>query len=126
MSIISNVGFKSDLNPTSKRYFVHKVVLGRTMVSTTDPKVISQLFKAVEQSNFPQLLELILSNHCDPRSIHNEKKESLLDIASRTSDLQMIRLLVKVYMCNSSTRDTFDLCPVDYSHLTGHVDIVLY
>ena len=96
------------------------------MVSTTDPKVISQLFKAVEQSNCPQLLELIVSNHCDPRSICNDKEESLLDIASQKSDLQMIRLLVEVYKCNPSTRNTFDLCPTDYAHLAGRVDAVLY
>ena len=96
------------------------------MVSTTDPKVISQLFKAVEQSDCSQLMKLILSNHCDPSSIYNEKQENLLDVASQISDLKMIRLLVEVYRCSPSVRNSCNLCPTDYAHLKGRLDIVIY
>ena len=71
----------------------------------------SQLFTAVEQDDRCLLMALILSNHCDPRLVRNEQRETLLHIASKRGLIDMVRTLVEIYQ----------LCPfeVDQSSFTS-------
>ena len=52
--------------------------------------VKSQLFTAVEQNDRCKLMEVIRSSHCNPRFVRNEKKETLLHIASKLGLIDMI------------------------------------
>ena len=89
-------------------------------------EVTSQIFEAVEQNDCSRVMELILSNHCNPRDISNDQGESLLHIASQLCNLRMVRLLVEVYHCKSSICDNYNLSPTDYALVMGHLDLVLY
>ena len=83
-------------------------------VISVDNPIKSQLFLAVEQNDRHQLRELILSNHCDPRLIRNEKKQTLLHFASKLGFLDIVRALVEIYQ----------LCPFEvdqFSYSSCHL-----
>ena len=96
------------------------------MSAFEDNHTESQLFKAVEQNDRFKLMELVLSSHCDPAEICNEQQETLLHTASRLGHLNMIRILVEVYGCSTSRRDSKNCSPSDCACLSGHLDTVLY
>ena len=93
-------------------------------MSTTE--VASKLFKAVEQNDCSELMNLILSHHCDPRDVCNEQKQTLLHVACQLGHLNIIRILVEVYQCSISKSDNDNYSPSDYACLSGHLHLILY
>ena len=89
-------------------------------------KVAPQLFQAVEQNDFPKLMELILSSHCDPRDIHNDNNETLLHVACRLGYFDIVRILIEVYECSLSKCDNNGFSPPDYACLYGHLCLIMY
>ena len=89
-------------------------------------KVAPQLFQAVEQNDFPKLMELILSSHCDPRDIHNDNNETLLHVACRLGYFDIVRILIEVYECSLSECDNNGFSPPDYACLYGHLRLIMY
>ena len=93
---------------------------------TCDVSVKSQLFSAVEENDRTRLRELILSNHCDPRFVRNEKKETLLHIASKLGLLDIIRSLVEVYQLCPFQVDGFSLTPCHLACQFHHLHVLGY
>ena len=89
-------------------------------------EVAPQLFQAVEQNDFPKLMELILSSHCDPRDIHNDNNETLLHVACRLGHFDIVRILIEVYECSVSKCDDNGFSPPDYACLYGHLRLIMY
>ena len=89
-------------------------------------EVAPQLFQAVEQNDFPKLMELILSSHCDPRDIHNNLNETLLHVACRLGHFDIVRILVEIYECSLSKCDDNGFSPPDYACLYGHLCLIMY
>ena len=96
------------------------------MTAVEDNYIMSQLFKAVQQNDRSQLMEFVLSSHCDPREIRNEQRETLLHFASQLGHLNMIRTLVEVYQCKTSVCDNNNHSPTDCAYQSGHLSVVLY
>ena len=93
---------------------------------TATTEVALQLFQAVELNDCSKLIELVLSNHCDPRDICNEHKETLLHVACRLGHLNIVRILVEVYQCSVSKCDNHNYSPPDYACLSGHIQLIMY
>ena len=88
--------------------------------------VESQLFSAVEENDRSRLRELILSNHCDPRFVRNEKKETLLHIASKLGLLDIVRTLVEVYQLCPLEVDQFSTTSCHLACHFQHLHILAY
>jgi ankyrin repeat protein len=88
--------------------------------------VAPKLFQAVEQNDFSKLMELILSSHCDPRDILNDRNETLLHVACRLGHFDIVRILIEVYDCSLSKCDNNGFSPPDYACLYGHLRLIMY
>ena len=86
----------------------------------------SQLFSVVKQNDRRRLRELILSNRCDPRSIRNEKKETLLHIASKHGLLDIVRSLVEIYQLCPFEVDEFSLTSCHLACQFQHLHVLAY
>ena len=89
----------------------------------------SKLFTAVEQNDTGQLMELVLSTHCDPRYIQNEQHETLLHVACRLNHsnvIDMVRTLVEIYQCSPQLLDQHSLTAYHYACRSGNLEVLSY
>ena len=100
-------------------------MLGRTYSNT----VQSKLFTAVERNDTGQLMELVLSTHCDPRYIRNEQQETLLHVAcglNPSNVIDMVRTLVEIYQCSPLLLDQHSLTAYHYACRAGNLEVLSY
>ena len=87
------------------------------------------LFKAVKQNDPSKLMDLVLLTHCDPRTIRNERQETLLHVACQRKDdkaIDMVRALVEIYQCNPFSRDEQSSTAYHYACLSGNLNVLCY
>ena len=101
------------------------------MLSTLQSKSASsqQFFKAVEQNGTSELIDLVLSTHCDPRYIRNKKQQTLLHVACQlncSGVIDMVRVLVEIYQCDPFVIDQNSLTAYHYSCLSGNLEVFSY
>ena len=88
-----------------------------------------QFFDAVRANDTRGLIELVLSTHCDPRRVRNDKQQTLLHFAcqlNHSNVLDMIRTLIEIYHCNPLLRDQHLLTAYHYACLSGNVIVLSY
>ena len=88
-----------------------------------------QLFKAVEANDRGQLMDLVLSTHCDPRVVRNEQQQTLLHVAcqqNHSNVIDIIRILVEIYYCNPLLLDQHSLTAYHYACLSGNLVVLSY
>ena len=91
-----------------------------------DSTTVSQLFAAVKQNDRRQLMELVLSSHCDPRFVVNDKKETLLHIAAQLGFIDMVRTLVEIYQLCPFKLDQFSVSSFEFACQFNHLEVVAY
>lgn len=87
------------------------------------------LFEAVKQNDTNQLIDLVVSTHCDPRYIRNERQETLLHVACQLNHqdvLDMVRILVEVYQCDPLLCDQHSLTVYHYACLSRNLVVLSY
>ena len=87
------------------------------------------LFKAVKQNDPSKLMDLVLLTHCDPRTIRNERHETLLHVACQRKDdeaIDMVRALVEIYQCSPFLRDEQSSTAYHYACLSGNLNVLCY
>ena len=85
-----------------------------------------QLFSAVKRNDRHQLRELILSSHSDPRLIRNEKKQTLLHVASKHGFLDIVRTLVEIYQLCPFEVDQFSYTSCHLACHSKHLHVLAY
>lgn len=91
-----------------------------------DSDTVSKLFKAVEENDRHQLMELVSSTHCNPRLVKNNKKETLLHVASKLGFIDMVRTLVEIYQLCPFVVDQSSLTSCERACQSNHLEIVAY
>lgn len=94
--------------------------------SRIDSNSIDLFFELVKQNNTSGLIDIVLSTHCDPRYIRNEKQQTLLHVACHNGVIDMVRILVEIYQCNPLLSDRNSLTAYHYACLSGNLEAVSY
>ena len=88
-----------------------------------------QFFDAVRANDTRKLMELVLSTHCDPRLVRNDKQQTLLHFAcqlNHSNVLDMVRTLIEIYHCDPLLRDQHLLMAYHYACLSGNMIVLSY
>ena len=86
-------------------------------------------FEAVEQNSRSDLIDLVLTTHCDPRYIRNEQQQTLLHVACELNcngAIDMVHFLVEICQCDPLITDFKSLTAYHYACISGNLEVLLY
>ena len=83
-------------------------------------------FSAVKENDRKALMKLISSSHMEPRFITNERRETLLHIATKLGLFDMVRILVDIYQLCPFEVDQSSNTSVHYACQYKHLSILAY